>query len=103
MSDAEIGRQFGITFKQLERLTTQVHGVNISFLPKRRQVRTWAPRDFRQETTTVWSYKQRGNWATHNGSYRGNWSPYIPRNLILRYTKPGERVLEPFTAAAPPQ
>ncbi|MCZ7357838.1 MAG: hypothetical protein O8C66_00265 [Candidatus Methanoperedens sp.] len=28
------------------------------------------------------------------GNYRGNWSPYIPRNLILRYTQPGEHVLD---------
>lgn len=37
-----------------------------------------------------------GDWATHHGQYRGNWSPYIPRNLILRYTKPGDLVLDPF-------
>ena len=36
----------------------------------------------------------RGDWATHIGNYRGNWSPYIPRNLILRYTAPGELVLD---------
>jgi DNA modification methylase len=28
------------------------------------------------------------------GNYRGNWSPYIPRNLILHYTAPGELVLD---------
>jgi len=27
-------------------------------------------------------------------SYRGNWSAYIPRNLILLYTQPGELVLD---------
>jgi len=32
--------------------------------------------------------------ATVVGNYRGNWSPYIPRNLILRYTAPGELVLD---------
>jgi len=32
----------------------------------------------------------RGDWAMHVGNYRGNWSPYIPRNLILRYTATGE-------------
>jgi hypothetical protein len=32
--------------------------------------------------------------ATVVGNYRGNWSPYIPRNLILRYTAPGDLVLE---------
>ncbi len=30
----------------------------------------------------------------HVGNYRGNWSPYIPRNLILRYTAPGDLVLD---------
>ncbi len=52
------------------------------------------PRDYVPETTTVWSFPDRGDWATHVGNYRGNWSPYIPRNLILRYTKPGELVLD---------
>jgi DNA modification methylase len=32
--------------------------------------------------------------ATVVGNYRGNWSPYIPRNLILRYTAPGDLVLD---------
>ena len=36
----------------------------------------------------------RGDWATHAGNYRGNWSHFIPRNLILRYTKPGDVVLD---------
>src|SRR5438094_3073062 len=54
------------------------------------------PREYVPETTTVWSFPDRGDWATHVGNYRGNWSPYIPRNLILRYTKPGELVLDPF-------
>jgi hypothetical protein len=52
------------------------------------------PPDFRLETTTVWSFENRGNWATHRGDYRGNWAPEIPRNLILRYTQPGETVLD---------
>ena len=33
------------------------------------------------------AFPERGNWATHSGKYRGNWSPYIPRNIILRYSK----------------
>ena len=41
----------------------------------------WEPKNFKLESTTIWSFKSRGNWATHNGQYRGNWSPYIPRNL----------------------
>ncbi|MEM4384715.1 MAG: DNA methyltransferase, partial [Candidatus Caldarchaeum sp.] len=52
------------------------------------------PASYSLETTTVWSFPDRGDWATHSGDYRGNWSPYVPRNLILKYTKPGELVLD---------
>lgn len=54
------------------------------------------PNKFHIETTTIWSFPERGSWATHSGRYRGNWSPYIPRNLILRYTEPREWVLDQF-------
>jgi len=52
------------------------------------------PKDYKLETTTVWSFPERGDWATHIGNYRGNWSPYIPRNLILKYSNPGDLVLD---------
>ncbi len=52
------------------------------------------PKEYQPERTTVWSFPDRGDWATHSGNYRGNWSPYIPRNLLLRYTKPGDLVLD---------
>jgi hypothetical protein len=52
------------------------------------------PADYKPEAWTVWSFPDRGDWATHVGNYRGNWSPYIPRNLILRYTKKGDKVLD---------
>ncbi len=52
------------------------------------------PAGYEGESSTVWSFPQRGNWATHSGKYRGNWSPYIPRNLITRYTEPGDLVLD---------
>ncbi|HCC69288.1 MAG TPA: hypothetical protein DEP99_05315, partial [Nitrospiraceae bacterium] len=35
----------------------------------------------------------------HSGEYRGNWSPYIPRNVILKYSKAGELVLDYFCGA----
>ena len=54
------------------------------------------PNNFRMEPTTVWSFPDRGSWATHSGRYRGNWSPYVPRNLILRYSNPGEWILDQF-------
>lgn len=54
------------------------------------------PNNFKLEPTTVWSFPDRGSWATHSGKYRGNWSPYVPRNLILRYSNPGDWVLDQF-------
>jgi DNA modification methylase len=56
----------------------------------------WEPESFTLETTSIWSFPERGSWATHNARYRGNWSPYIPRNLILRYSAEGELVLDQF-------
>jgi len=56
----------------------------------------YKPDDFILEDTTIWSFNQRGNWATHKGDYRGNCSPQIPRNLILKYTKEGDIVLDTF-------
>lgn len=55
--------------------------------------------DFKLEQTSVWSFPDRGNWATHSGNYRGNWSPYIPRNLILRYSNENDWVLDPFVGS----
>lgn len=54
------------------------------------------PDTFELQYNTVWSFPDRGTWATHDAKYRGNWSPYIPRNLILRYSQEGDTVLDPF-------
>jgi len=50
-------------------------------------------------STTVWSFPERGSWATHRGDYRGNWAPQIPRALMLKYTNPGETVLDPMVGS----
>ena len=64
-------------------------------LHKNRKIKTYGPpQDYTPERTTVWSFPDRGNWASHKGNYRGNWSPYIPRNLILKYTQKGNWVLD---------
>lgn len=61
-------------------------------------ITTFQPPNFELERSTVWSFPERGKWATHhaNARYRGNWAPQVPRNLILKYTKPGEVVLDAF-------
>lgn len=51
---------------------------------------------YKLQTTSVWDFPDRGSWATHKGDYRGNWSPHIPRNLILKYTKQNDFVLDCF-------
>lgn len=56
----------------------------------------WEPDDFELEKSSVWSFPERGNWATHDSKYRGNCSPYVVRNLILRYSKEGEWILDQF-------
>ena len=52
------------------------------------------PDDFKTETTTLWSFPKRGKWATHRAAYRGNWAPQIARNIIERYSLPGDTVLD---------
>ncbi len=59
-------------------------------------IKKWEPEDFELEMTTVWSFPKRGDWATHDPKWRGNWSPFIPRNIILRYSKEGDLVLDQF-------
>ena len=54
------------------------------------------PDNFELQTNTVWNFPDRGKWATHDAKYRGNWSPYIPRNVILRYSQEGDTVLDQF-------
>jgi len=54
------------------------------------------PEAFILQSKTIWSFPDRGSWATHKGTYSGNWSPYIPRNIILRYSKVGDIVLDQF-------
>ena len=55
-----------------------------------------SPGDFRLEQSTIWSFPHRGAWATHRGDYRGNWHPKVARNLVLRYSRPGDAVLDPM-------
>lgn len=64
--------------------------------PPKRAVTQWQPLDFKLETTTVWDFPRRGDWAVHSGDYRGNWPPEVPRNLIEIYTRPGDLVVDSF-------
>lgn len=63
---------------------------------QQKRIKRWEPEDFELEMTTHWSFPKRGDWATHDAKWRGNWSPYIPRNILLRYSKEGDLVLDQF-------
>lgn len=63
-------------------------------MPKK--IKKWQPDDFELEMNTVWSFPKRGDWATHDAKWRGNWSPYIPRNILLRYSQESDWVLDQF-------
>lgn len=55
--------------------------------------------NFNLETSTIWNFPERGSWSTHKGDYPGNWSPYVPRNVILRYSKENEIILDQFVGS----
>lgn len=58
--DLEIGRKYGVTFRYIERLITRSQGLNISALKVSKEVKALYPKDFKEEQTTVWSFRQRG-------------------------------------------
>ncbi len=62
----------------------------------KKNIKKWGPDNFELEMTSVWSFPNRGDWATHDAKWRGNWSPYIPRNIMLRYSSEGDLVLDQF-------
>ena len=61
-----------------------------------KKIKRWHPENFELEMTTHWTFPNRGDWATHDAKWRGNWSPYIPRNIMLRYSQEGDLVLDQF-------
>uniref|UniRef100_A0A7V4KBC2 Methyltransferase n=1 Tax=Fervidobacterium pennivorans TaxID=93466 RepID=A0A7V4KBC2_FERPE len=65
---------------------------------KKYEIQHYQPIDFKPEVSTVWSFPDRGKWATHylNAKYRGNWAPQVARNLILKYSTAGDVVLDAF-------
>jgi DNA modification methylase len=65
-------------------------------IPRKKKIEEWHPRNFQVRRETLWTFKNRGSWAVHQGDYRGNWSPHIPRTLIELYSTVGDIVLDPF-------
>lgn len=50
-------------------------------------------------TDSLWIISKRDNSGAHDGRYHGNFVPQIPRQLLTRYTKAGDYVLDPFSGS----
>ncbi|MFH0766063.1 MAG: DNA methyltransferase [Calditrichota bacterium] len=50
-------------------------------------------------TDSLWVLKTRDNSGAHLGWYWGNYIPQIPHQMMLRYTKKGDWVLDPFAGS----
>jgi hypothetical protein len=50
-------------------------------------------------TDSLWVLPKRDTAGAHLGSYWGNFIPQIPHQLMLRYTKKGDWVLDPFVGS----
>lgn len=50
-------------------------------------------------TDSLWLVDRRDNSGAHLGWYWGNFIPQIPRQLMLRYTRRGDWVLDPFAGS----
>lgn len=70
----------------LEVVTSEYSDINL---------RRW--RDYSHiRTDSLWLFDRRGKGEGQDASYWGNFIPEIPQQLIERYTKEGEWVLDPF-------
>lgn len=47
-------------------------------------------------TDSLWIINRRDNSGVHNGKYHGNFVPQIPHQMMMRYTKKGDWILDPF-------
>lgn len=50
-------------------------------------------------TDSLWIVERRDRSGAHHAGYWGNFIPQIPRQMMLRYTKQGEWVLDPFAGS----
>ncbi|MCH3923461.1 MAG: site-specific DNA-methyltransferase [Bacteroidales bacterium] len=56
-------------------------------------------KNWKQETVltdSLWLFNERAKYGKHEGSYHGNFIPQIPHQLIRRYTKENDAVLDCF-------
>lgn len=50
-------------------------------------------------TDSLWIFNKRDSSGAHNAGYWGNFIPQIPNQLLRRYTKKGDWILDPFVGS----
>lgn len=50
-------------------------------------------------TSSLWIIDRRDNKGNHKGDYHGNFIPQIPYQMLVRYTKKGDWILDPFVGS----
>ncbi len=50
-------------------------------------------------TDSLWVLQKRDSYGAHSSWYWGNFIPQIPHQMMLRYTKAGELVVDPFVGS----
>ncbi len=84
----------GYYLSRLQKSLTSVKTAAINDLNLRR----WKEYD-EVLTDSLWILKKRDSSGGHSAWYWGNFIPQIPRQLMLRYTKKGEWILDPFAGS----
>jgi DNA modification methylase len=73
----------------LEVQTTDLNDINLN---------RWKAYEF-VRTDSLWVIDRRDTSGAHEAWYWGNFIPEIPRQMMLRYTRAGEWVLDPFVGS----
>jgi DNA modification methylase len=50
-------------------------------------------------TDSLWIFPERDSSGAHKADYHGNFVPQIPRQVMMRYTKKGDAILDPFAGS----
>lgn len=50
-------------------------------------------------TDSLWLFPERAKYGKHDGFYHGNFIPQIPNQLLRRYTKKGDLIIDPFVGS----
>jgi hypothetical protein len=81
----------------VERLIKSITGVRTSAINDI-NLRRW--KEYAEiNTDSLWIIDRRDSSGVHSAGYWGNFVPQIPRQLMMRYTKQGDWVLDPFAGS----